>query len=371
MRIGIDAIPLDEAGAGISRYVREILIGMMANSPGDDFVLYSWQPIHVPVASGNWRTRVRRSGRCSAPGSWLRDTLPRMVAEDDIDVFWGQNTVLPLRLLRPCRRVLTVHDVSGFVLPHTMKLAGRLSWNLDFRAAINASDAIIAVSNATARLLCRLLGVPRDRVTVIYEGCSSRLTASKAPEVDRAVAARFGLPGEFVLAVGTLEPRKDYATLLEAIGRRDRFPRLAIAGAVGWKSRGILRLVHEAERDGRALYLGRVSDDELAVLYRSARVMVYPSLYEGFGLPVLEAMACGCPVLCSWSSSMPEVGGRAACYFRPHDAIDLADKLSGLLRDERRLSEMRVQGIEQAARFSFSDAARQILDLLHSTTQAY
>jgi alpha-1,3-rhamnosyl/mannosyltransferase len=172
-----------------------------------------------------------------------------------------------------------------------------------------------------------------------------------------------------MLTVGTLEPRKDHATLLEAIGHGSCFPPLVIAGAVGWNSRGILRLVRKAENDGRARYLGRVSDEELAVLYRAARVMIYPSLYEGFGLPVLEAMASGCPVLCSWSSSLPEVGGRAACYFRAHDAHDLANKLGELLPDNRRLAEMKARGIEQAAKFSFSSAAEQTLGVLHGSAQ--
>jgi len=369
MRIGVDAIALDAAGAGVSRYVREILVAMMAGSPDDEFVLYSWQPIHVPVASGNWRTRVGRAARYSAPGRWLRDTLPRMVAEDNVDVFWGQNTVVPLRLLRPCRRVLTVHDVSGFVVPYTMELAGRTSWHFDFRAAIRAADATIAVSAATARLLWRLLGVPCERIAVIYEGCSNRLTATKTADADRDVIARLGVPGEFLLTVGTLEPRKDHATLLEVIRSESCFPPVVIAGAVGWNSRRILRLVREAERDGRALYLGRVNDDELAALYRSARVMVYPSLYEGFGLPVLEAMACGCPVLCSWSSSMPEVGGRAACYFRPRNPRDLAEKLKSLLGDDRRLGDMRSQGVARAAMFSFGRAAEETLHVLHGSTQ--
>jgi glycosyltransferase involved in cell wall biosynthesis len=369
MRIGVDAVALDAAGAGVARYLLEVLTGMMANSPDDDFVLYSWRPIHMPAVVGNWRTSIARTGRLSAPGSWLRDTLPRMVAEDDIDVFWGQNTVMPLRLMRPCRRVLTVHDVTGIVAPHTMEFAGRLYWNLDFRAAVRSADAIIAVSCATARLLCRLLGVPHERVRVIYEGCSLRLSMRTPSVVDGDILSRLRVPSEFMLTVGTLEPRKDHVTLLEAIRQRGGFPPLVIAGAIGWNSRGILGLVREAERAGRVRYLGRVNDEELAALYRAARVMVYPSLYEGFGLPVLEAMACGCPVLCSWSSSMPEVGGRAARYFRPKDVIGLAGRLQELLGDERGSAEMRAKGIEQAAQFSFSDAADKTLAVLHGTTR--
>jgi glycosyltransferase involved in cell wall biosynthesis len=290
-----------------------------------------------------------------------------MIAEDGIDVFWGQNTVMPMRLARPCRRVLTVHDVTGFVVPRTMQFAGRLYWNLDFRAAVRSADAIIAVSSATAHLLCRLLGVGREQVRVIYEGCSLRPGAGVQSTDGRDVVSRLGLPAEFMLTVGTLEPRKDHATLLAAIERGSGFPPLAIVGGPGWNSRGILRLVRDAERDGRAIYVGRVSDEDLAGLYRAARIMVYPSLYEGFGLPVLEAMVCGCPVLCSWSSSMPEVGGTAACYFRPGDAADLASRLKELLRDDERLADMRSRGIERASKFNLKSAAEQTLHVLHGS----
>ncbi|HTW90709.1 MAG TPA: glycosyltransferase family 1 protein [bacterium] len=369
MRIGIDAISLDEAGAGVSRYVREILTGMMAISPGDEFVLYSWQTIYLSAAGDNWHRRVARGRRWAVPGDWLRYTLPKMVADDGIDVFWGQNTVVPLRLRQPCRRVLTVHDMSGFVVPRTMEIKARLSWKSDLRAAVKVADSIVADSDATARLVRRFLGVPRERVTVVYAGCSSRLTAASTSAVQKDTASRLGLPDEYVLTVGTLEPRKNHATLLEAIRRNSAIPPLVIVGAVGWNSRGILSLVRDAERNGRARYLGRIDDEELAAVYRAARIMVYPSLYEGFGLPVLEAMSCGCPVLCSWSSSMPEVGGRAACYFRPKDALGLADKLQQLLSDDRRLAEMRAKGIEQAAKFSFDRASGKTLDVLHGVPQ--
>ncbi len=120
---------------------------------------------------------------------------------------------------------------------------------------------------------------------------------------------------------------------------------------------------------GRVRYLGRVADDDLPALYSAAKLMVYPSLYEGFGLPVLEAMACGCPVLCSWSSSLPEVGGNAARYFRTHDAHDLALKLRELLADDAQLERMVAEGRRQVAKFSFRKAAEQVLDLINEGTQ--
>lgn len=370
MLIGVDATAFFGVAAGVSRFLREMLIGMMSAAPRDTFTIYSPRPVEIPLAPGGWRARFPREWRVRPPGRWLRDALPLLIAEDRIDVFWGQSTQMPLRLLRPCRRVLTVHDLTALLYPRTMELRNRLYWRLNLRAAVRAADAVVADSRATAGLLSRLLGTPASRVTVIYPGCLRELEPVARLAARREAAARFGLPDEFMLMVGTLEPRKDHATLLEAIKRGGSFPLLVVAGAIGWNSRSILKLVREAEAEGRVRYLGRVSDRELAILYGAAQVMVCPSLYEGFGLPVLEAMVCGCPVVCSWSSSLPEVGGSAARYFRPRDADGLARQLGGVLADERHLAEMRARGLEQAATFSFSRAAEQLLDVLHGAARA-
>jgi len=239
----------------------------------------------------------------------------------------------------------------------------------NFKAAIRAADLIVSDSRATARLAHRLAGAESVRLVVIPMGYSSELYPIDRVVAQRRAADRFGLPQEFILTVGTLEPRKDYATLLRAITREVNLPLLVIAGAVGWHSRDVLRLVRRAESEGRARYVGRVSDADLASLYSSARAMLYPSVYEGFGLPVLEAMAFGCPVLCSWTSSLPEVGGTAARYFRPRDGDDLFRQLRAMLNDARLLGEMRARGIEQAARFSFRRAAEQMIDVLRGNVR--
>jgi glycosyltransferase involved in cell wall biosynthesis len=362
MVIGVEALPFCGMAAGVSRYMRELLDRIMVLCPEDEFVFYSPMPAEVPLTHGRWRVRIPDTR--GFPGHWLRDVLPRMVADDRVDIFWGQNTSLPLRLARPCRRVLTVHDLTGIVCPRTMRLSHRLTWSVNFRAAVRAADAVVAVSMATERLIRRLTSVPQAMITVVYEGNPSILVPLPSGVARSLVKERFSLTGDFMLAVGTIEPRKDYQTLLDALRSIRSAPPLVIVGAVGWNCRGILKAIREAEADGMVRYLGRASDEELAALYSAAQVTIYPSFYEGFGLPVLEAMACGCPVLCSWSSSLPEVGGRAASYFRPRDAADLARRLDALLRDEGRLVDMREKGIAQAACFSFDRAAEQMVRVL-------
>jgi glycosyltransferase involved in cell wall biosynthesis len=364
MLIGVDAVAFLTVRAGVSRYLSELLDRIMALSPEDEFVLYSPKPIAVPLSRGGWHVRVPDRKHVRLPGHWLRDTIPRAIAEDGVDVFWGQNITVPLRLVRPCRRVLTVHDVAGVVCPRTMRLRPRLSWCLNFRSAVRAADAVVVDSMATGRLLCGLMLVPPEKVTVVYPGNPGSIAPLPVDVARGIVAERFSLTGDFMLAVGTIEPRKDYKNLVRALRATPGAPLLAIVGSVGWNCRDILRTIREAEADGLVKYLGRASDGELSALYSAARVAVYPSFYEGFGLPVLEAMACGCPVLCSWSSSLPEVGGKAASYFRPRDAEDLAHKLRGLLSDGGRLTEMRMMGPIQSARFSSVKAAERVLAVL-------
>ncbi len=368
VRVGVDVCAFADLGAGVARYLREMLVEMMAVSPNDEFVLYSPAPIKVPLPAGRWRVHIPSRRRSLFPGHWLRDTVPRAIADDGVDVFWGQNAMMPLRLRRPCRRVLTVHDVTGFVCPSTMRPRHRLSWMFNFHAAVRAADAVVADSQATAQLVHRLVGTPTDRVSVVYFGRSLGLEPVERVRAHREVAEFFGLPDEFMLTVGTLEPRKDHATLLQVVRCEVSLPLLVIAGAIGWNSRAILKLVRTAESEGRARYVGRVGDRELARLYSAARLTVYPSLYEGFGLPVLEAMACGCPVLCSWSSSLPEVGGRAARYFRPRATGDLSRQLANVLGDRALLNEMRALGLEQSARFSLRRAAEMLTDVLHGAS---
>jgi alpha-1,3-rhamnosyl/mannosyltransferase len=241
----------------------------------------------------------------------------------------------------------------------------------NFRAAVRAADLVVADSRATAHLVRHLVGTAASQVVVVPAGRSSGLDPVDPASARQQVSERFGPPEEFMLAVGTLEPRKDHATLLQAVKRGGSVPLLVIAGSIGWRSRGILGLVRRAESEGWARYVGRVSDHELASLYSAARLTLCTSIYEGFGLPVLEAMACGCPVLCSWSSSLPEVGGVAARYFRPRDPDDLSRQLRSVLGDQGLLSEMRARGLAQSARFSFSRAARQLLDVLHGSAHVH
>jgi alpha-1,3-rhamnosyl/mannosyltransferase len=178
------------------------------------------------------------------------------------------------------------------------------------------------------------------------------------------VAEKFGLPSDYLLTVGTIEPRKAHASLLSALETVPDAPVLVVVGNIGWHHGPIVAAIRHHERAGRARFLGRVTDADLAALYSAAKLTIYPSFYEGFGLPVLEAMSCGCPVLCRWSSSLPEVGGSAAAYFRGRGPENLASEIRRLLSDSARLEMMAAAGLQRAKEFNFRRAAEQVVGIL-------
>jgi len=363
MRIGVDVSIFRMSRAGIARYLDNML-RLMIPASDHEFFLYSPRPVPLDFPGDNWHPRSGSGPRARVGSHWFQSECPRLLASDGIDVFWGQNHMLPLRTVHPIRRVLTIHDLAVLISPRTMPLHSRLLGRLYLPRAARAADCVIAVSAATARLVTSLLGVPADRIRVVSEGVDGRLRPVDREPAARILGERFGLAPGYLLTVGTIEPRKGHLVLLKAIEQAVGLPMLAVVGRPGWKCRGIMRAIRGAERGGAVRFLGGVDDELLPALYGAAKLMVCASHYEGFGLPVLEAMACGCPVLCSWSSSLPEVGGAAAQYFRAGDASDLASRIAALTKDEAALRRMAAAGRRRASRFGFEPAAREVLRLL-------
>ena len=371
LRVGVDVSVLAKPHTGIARYLANMLAEMLPRADRLDFHLYSAQPVSVEF-DGNWRLRVQHGVRGAVGGYWAQEVCPHWLNEDRIDVFWGQNYVLPLRLRRPCRRVMTLHDITGLLMPWTVPLSRRLHFRLYQRRAAAACDCLAVDSEATARLARLCLGVPQAKLRTVLPGCDSGFSVGESEMAVMAgtvearvfVRERFGVDAGYMLAVSTLEPRKGFPTLFNAVRALPDVPVLLVAGGLGWRCGRILDDLKTLQADGRARYLGRVDDGELAALYRAAGLYVNPSLYEGFGLPVVEAMVCGCPVVCSWTSSLPEVGGDAARYFRPGDSAHLVQVLGRVLGNPAELEAMRAAGLRRAALFSFERAAGEMLEIL-------
>lgn len=269
-----------------------------------------------------------------------------------------EHLLLPLRSIPA---VLTVHDLIFRHLPEHHKPLNRLYLNLTMPLYCRRAGHIIAVSEHSKRDLVAAYGIAEEKVTVVYEAAAPEF-CPQPPRAVAAVRARYGLPERYLLFVGTIEPRKNLSRLLtafEAVYAEGLVDGLAIVGQRGWLYGDFFARLEESPVREAVLLPGYVPDEDLPALYAGAQALVLPSVYEGFGLPVLEAMACGAPAVASNASSIPEIGGDAALYFDPLDVEAAVDAIRRLLRDGSLRDEMRERGLAQAARFSWQRAAAE------------
>ena len=367
MRIGIDYTAAARQRAGIGRYARELATALLRLESPHEYIVFAasgglgerdWRPetgksrvqFRTLPLSDDWMARLWQR---------LRLPIPVEVITGPLDVFYSPDFVLPPTRL-PTRTLLTVHDLSFLRYPDAFVPSLRRYLERAVPRSVARATRVLADSEATRADLITLLEVPPEKVEVLYSGVGARFRAEREPgEMDR-LRAQYGICEQpYVLSVGTLQPRKNYVRLIRAAARLGSGVRLVIAGGRGWLYEGILA---EAEEHGeRVRLLGFVDDADLPALYRNAALFAFPSLYEGFGLPVLEAMACGVPVVCSNAPSLPEVAGEAALLVDPLDTDGLAGAMTRALHDTGLRREMVAKGLVQAARFTWQRAAGQLL----------
>ncbi len=372
MRIGLDGKILTLRAGGTGRYAINLTRAMLAEAaarrPELDFVIFTG-----PQTSREVMEEFR--GACDecflgAKSSVIRSLtlVPAALRRLRVDLFHGMDHVgIPL-VGKTGRYVVTIHDVIPLILPETFTLRHRLVVRTALARVRRKADLALVPSLAVKGDVVRRLGLPEDRVVVTPEGCEPRFRP-QAPESFGAVADRYGLPSRYVLAVGTLEPRKNLTTLLQAFARLRRGGgdvdpnlQLVLAGARGWLDEPIFETVRSLGLEQAVRFPGFIDDDDLPAVYSGAALFVFPSLHEGFGLPLLEAMACGVPVITSNVASMPEVAGDAAMLVDPRDAGGLASAIAQVLRDEALRERLRAAGLARAGQFSWETAARRTLD---------
>jgi glycosyltransferase involved in cell wall biosynthesis len=276
-----------------------------------------------------------------------------------VDVFHATDHLLPR--LRRVRSVFTLHDLIPLILPEHHLPLNRWFLRVMFPRFLRAAGAVIAVSECTRRDAVRLLGVPAEKITVVPEGVEAHFQPVRAAERLAVVRARYGLPGRFVLIVCTIEPRKNHSLLLAAYRRLlETHPDLGlvVAGAPGWLYQSFFDKLAASGLAERVTLTGHVPEADLPALLSLATVFAFPSLYEGAGLPPLEAMACGTPVVVSNTSSLPEAVGEAGILLPPDDARAWAEALGRLLDDAALRADYAARGRARAAAFTWEAAAR-------------
>jgi glycosyltransferase involved in cell wall biosynthesis len=350
VRIAVDAGALASSG-GIARYLRQLLERALLDTP------HQWDLYLRERVAGLERARQCTDGLPGHAGriASLWTTQPLRARRERPDLFWGPAHRLPIGLPPGTARVVTIHDLCWLRAPRTMRRSTRWLDRQLMPRALRQADRIIAVSRATRDDLLQAFPDCAGRISVVHEAAA----ALPAP------GPRTALPftGPFVLAVGTVEPRKNHARLIEAFARLPAALRehtsLVIAGARGWGTDAPDTL---AARAGvRVHWITAPNDRTLATLYRHAELLALPSLYEGFGLPVLEALAHGTPALVGDNSSLPEVAGDAGLRVDAYDTQAISQGLAALLADTALRQRLGAAGRLQAARFSWDRAARETL----------
>lgn len=361
MRVGLDGYPLSESLTGVGHYTLELARALARNYPADQFELVSPKPFAGTLATENELpnlvfTNARSS---SIRGHWWSVGLPLYARKAKFDLFHGTNYELPLWNNR--RSVLTIHDLSTLRHPelHRPPLVRRARTRLPLAAKM--ARAIITPTDAVKREVCEHLKVKPEKVTAIHEAPRDFFQPVSETE-SAAVRERLRIESEFLLFVGTLEPRKNLLTLLKSLQQAFREtslrPQLVVAGGAGWLMSETERFVESSGLADRLRFTGYLQDEELRALYASGRAFVYPSVYEGFGLPPLEAMACGAPVIAAKIPALQEVLDDAAILVDPLDEECLAEAIVGLLTSNRQRDELKVRGVKRAAKFSWDHTAQ-------------
>jgi glycosyltransferase involved in cell wall biosynthesis len=359
--VGINAQLLSgQAGyrrAGIHHYIAQLMAHLPVEE-GRRYVIYTG-PDSGQVA-GPGRRRVTRwpTGRPAVRILWEQLAWPLLAWRDGLELLHSLAFVLPL--LRLCPAIVTVYDLSFILYPERFPPAQRLYLRSQCRRSCRQAERVITIAESGRQDVIRLFGVRPERIEVVSPGVDGRFRPLPAEEVC-AFRQRQGLPATFLLHVGTLQPRKNIPLLLRALARLRR-PELmlALVGGKGWGYEPIYAEVEALGLADQVRFVGYAADEELPLWYNAASMVLFPSLYEGFGLPVAEAMACGRPVLAARSPAVAEVAGGAACLFDPANAEELADHLARLLDDPAEAQRLADQGPAQAARYSWAESGRKM-----------
>lgn len=321
---------------------------------------------HMRLLPTRWAT-----GRPEQRIAWEQIALPLQLRRERMDVFHSPVNVLPERL--PCASVVTVHDLAFERFPQYFRPTRRLYQHTFTRRSVHAATLVVAVSQSTKRDVVERFAVPEERVRVIHPAIDTDFRPVDDDRTLAAFRARHGLPDRYILFLGTLEPRKNLLTLIEAYARLRQetadAPQLILAGGQGWYYQAVLERIQMLQLEQYITLAGYVAREEQPLWYAGAELFVYPSIYEGFGLPIAEALACGTPTITSNVSSMPEAGGTVALQVAPEDSVHLAHAMRRMLADTSVRQRTRVEGPRWTSRFSVARMAVAYADVYREAAE--
>ena len=369
MRIGIDARTISEKG-GCRTYLLNLIENLLKIDCDNHYVIF-YNSKNFLGKFKDAEEYVVKPGQKSLQLVYDHISVPSKVKKYKLDLIHTPKSATSL-FYRNIKNVVTVLDMIPLKFPNSERLPNRIYWKIQLPIAIKKADIIITISKSSKEDIIRMFKVPENKVRVIYLGHRKEMKPLDRENIGiKRIKEKYLLPDKFILFVGTIQPRKNLDKVFKAFAllkKRGKLKdhRLVVCGRLGWLYKPTMNLINELDIQEDIKILDFVPDEDLPYIYNLANLFVFPSQYEGFGLPVLEAMACGVPVITSNKSSLPEIIGEVGIMIEPEDIQSLADNINKVLDDEDLREEMIKKGLKQAKKFSWDKCARETLEVYKS-----
>lgn len=372
LKIGIIYGGISEQKAGMDHYLHQVLLAMKRLAPQHRYTLIDHRPGNTPFKEQFEHLLLELPDGPLRVSRWNLRTVPAVLSR--FDLVFSPGLYGPVRIPAGVASVMVVHDLTRYLFPDFFQfnLVQKALDRLVYPAMLRRYDHLLAVSQATRQDLMRRFRIRGEKITVAYHGAEPDLKPLSRQRAERVLADTYGLKSPFALFLGTLEPRKNIPNLLRAFAAiQGQIPHdLVLVGQKGWKWEPIFEEMKQLNLASRVRWVGYVPDQERVLFYNGADFLVYPSWYEGFGMPLLEAMQCGCPVITSRVSAMPEVVGKAGLLVDPGNTEELQAAMLRLVHEPGLRQKLAEAGRAQAGKFSWDDAARTTLEVFEKAHEA-
>lgn len=360
MRIGYDAKRYFFNKSGLGNYSRDLIRILKQYYPQNDYLLYSAKAPADTLLAQKAQLPKSAIDRLFHP-YWRAKRISKDLISDKVDIYHGLSGEIPRDLYKTkIKSVVTMHDLIFLRYPELYKPADRFLYKKKFQYAVDHADKIVAISEQTKRDLIEFLDVPASKVDTIYQGCHPAFKVEKSTKELHEVQQKYNLPADFVLNVGTIEPRKNAFQIVKALEHTD-IP-LVIIGKETPYALEIKKYVQERNLQHKILFRTVASMSDLATIYALAKVFIYPSSFEGFGIPIIEALYSGTPVVTTNSGVFPEAAGPFSYYVNPQNTEEIAYATQSILTSSQMQQEMRIKGLEFVQRFNDETLAQEWID---------